>query len=186
MSTMTRDFASAVTIGYKQNHPSLTLSSGIQSAALWSRIIGEYANTMFPDTGVDFDPVDTVITAQMCASTGMIANSYCPKGSTGYWKSSYAPYCDGSHGGLLVGQNTAPQQQQQPEYGTGDTGTGTGGGTVDPGTGGGDTGWVDPGTGGGTVDPGTGGGDTGWVDPGTGGGDTGTGGGDAGTGGETW
>ncbi len=185
---MTRDFASAVTIGYKQNHPSLTLSSGVNSAAIWNRIIGEYANTMFPDTGVDFDPVDTVITAQMCASTGMIANSYCPKGSTGYWKSSYAPYCDGSHGGLLVGQSTTTPQQQ-PEYGTGDTGAGTGGGTIDPGTGGGT---VDPGTGGGTVDPGTGGGDTGWVDPGTGGGDTGWvdpgtgGGGDAGTGGETW
>lgn len=190
---MTRDFASAVTIGYKQNHPSLTLSSGIQSAAVWNRIIGEYANTMFPDTGVDFDPVDTVITAQMCAATGMIANSYCPKGSTGYWKSSYAPYCDGSHGGVVIGQSATTPQQQQPEYGTGDTGAGGwdpgtgGGGAVDPGTGGGGT--VDPGTGGGgTVDPGTGGGGT--VDPGTGGGgtvDPGTGGGgDAGTGGETW
>ena len=56
-------------------------------------------------------------------------------------------------------------------------GTGTGGGTTDPGTGG-----TDPGTGGGT-DPGTGGG----TDPGTGGGtDPGTGGGtDPGTGGGT-
>ena len=56
-------------------------------------------------------------------------------------------------------------------------GTGTGGGTTDPGTGG-----TDPGTGGGT-DPGTGGG----TDPGTGGGtDPGTGGGtDPGTGGST-
>ena len=57
-------------------------------------------------------------------------------------------------------------------------GTGTGGGTTDPGTGG----TTDPGTGGGT-DPGTGGG----TDPGTGGGtDPGTGGGtDPGTGGGT-
>ena len=57
-------------------------------------------------------------------------------------------------------------------------GTGTGGGTTDPGTGGS----TDPGTGGGT-DPGTGGG----TDPGTGGGtDPGTGGGtDPGTGGGT-
>ena len=57
-------------------------------------------------------------------------------------------------------------------------GTGTGGGTTDPGTGGS----TDPGTGGGT-DPGTGGG----TDPGTGGGtDPGTGGGtDPGTGGST-
>ena len=58
------------------------------------------------------------------------------------------------------------------------SGTGTGGGTTDPGTGGS----TDPGTGGGT-DPGTGGG----TDPGTGGGtDPGTGGGtDPGTGGGT-
>ena len=185
---MTRDFASAVTIGYKQNHPSLTLSSGIQSAAVWNKIIGEYANTQFPDTGVDFDPVDTVIAAPICSASGMIANSYCPKGSTGYWKSSYAPYCDGSHGIVIGAQQTT---QQQPEYGPGTGGAvvdpGTGGGTVDPGTGGGET--VDPGTGGGgTVDPGTGGGGT--VDPGTGGGsgwvDPGTGGGDAGAGGEGW
>jgi LCP family protein required for cell wall assembly len=65
-------------------------------------------------------------------------------------------------------------------------GTGTGGGTTDPGTGGstdpGTGGGTDPGTGGGT-DPGTGGG----TDPGTGGGtDSGTGGGtDPGTGTET-
>lgn len=186
---MTRDFASAVTIGYKQNHPSLTLSSGIQSAAVWNRIIGEYANTMFPDTGVDFDPVDTVIAAPICSASGMIANSYCPKGSTGYWKSSYAPYCDGNHG-IVIGAQ--PTTQQQAEYGPGtggavvDPSTG-GGGVVDPGTGGGET--VDPGTGGGgTVDPGTGGGGT--VDPGTGGGsgwvDPGTGGGDTGAGGEGW
>lgn len=64
-------------------------------------------------------------------------------------------------------------------------GTGTGGGTTDPGTGGstdpGTGGGTDPGTGGGT-DPGTGGG----TDPGTGGGTTDPGGGtDPGTGTET-
>ena len=172
---MTRDFASAVTIGYKSNHPDVTLS-GLNSASLWTKIIGEYANTQFPDTGVDFDPVETVITAQMCSATGMIANSYCPKGGTGYWKSTYAPYCDGNHY-VAPSPSTTPSTQT-PEYGPSGGDTGTGGGWVDPGTGGG---WVDPGTGGG--DTGTGGGTGGdvggWVDPGTGGGD-------AGTGGESW
>ena len=152
--------------------------SGLNSASLWTKIIGEYANTQFPDTGVDFDPVETVITAQMCSATGMIANSYCPKGGTGYWKSTYAPYCDGNHY-VAPSPSTTPSTQT-PEYGPSGGDTGTGGGWVDPGTGGG---WVDPGTGGGTVDPGTGGGTGGdvggWVDPGTGGGD-------AGTGGESW
>lgn len=178
---MTRDFASAVTIGYKEYNDALSLPSSIKSAGLWNTIIGEYANTMFPDTGVDFDPVDSVISASMCTATGMIANQYCPKGLTGYWKPSNAPYCDGNH------YIPPDPSTTQPEYGTGDTGTGgwtdpnaggTGGGWVDPGTGG------DAGTGGGWVDPGTGGGDTGgWVDPGTGGGwvDPGAGGGDAGT-----
>ena len=133
-------------------------------------------------------PVDTVIAAPMCTATGMIANQYCPKGITGYWKSTYAPYCDGNH--YVPSAPSTPSAT--PEYGTGgNTGTGN-------------TGWVDPNAGntGGWVDPNAGGstgGDTGgWVDPnagGTAGGDTGAGGtvdpnaggtgGDAGTG-ETW
>lgn len=185
---MTRDFASAVTIGYKQNHKDLTLPSSIKSAAVWSKIIGEYANTYFTDTGVDFDPVDSVISAPMCSATGMIANQYCPKGNTGYWKSSYAPYCDGSHY-VAPAPSTA-----QPEYGA--TDTGTGGGWVDPnaggGTGGDAGGWVDPNAGGGWVDPNAGGtgGDTGggWVDPNAGGGTGGDAGGwvDPNAGGQTW
>ncbi len=154
---MTRDFASGVTIGYKYLRDDLSLPSSIKSAGLWNTIIGEYANTQFPDTGVDFDPVESVICAQMCSSTGAIAGPYCPRGATGYWKSTYAPYCEGNH-------YVAPVTPVTPEYGTGtDTGTGTGGG-----------GWVDP-------NAGTGGGDTGggWVDP-----NAGTGGGD--TGGDTW
>ncbi len=183
---MTRDFASGITIGYKEYNDALSLPSSIKSAGIWNTVIGEYANTMFPDTGVDFDPVDTVISAPMCTATGMIANQYCPKGITGYWKSTNAPYCDGNHWVPPDPSTT------QPEYGTGDTGTGTGGWT-DPNAGGGTGGWVDPnaggtggdaGTGGGWVDPGTGGGDTGgWVDPNAGGatgGDTGAGG-DTGT-----
>ncbi len=181
---MTRDFASGITIGYKEYNDALSLPSNLKSAGIWNTVIGEYANTMFPDTGVDFTPVDTVIAAPMCTATGMIANQYCPKGITGYWKSTYAPYCDGNHYVPSAPSTT-------PEYGVGDTGTGN-------------TGWVDPNAGntGGWVDPNAGGstgGDTGgWVDPnagGTAGGDTGAGGtvdpnaggtgGDASTG-ETW
>lgn len=159
---MTRDFASGVTIGYQGYSDELMLPSSLKSAQVWYNIIGEYANTMYPDTGYDFDKVDTVIESPMCATTGMVAGEYCPRGPVGYWKSTFAPRCDGNH-------------YVAPEPGS-DTGTGTdpnGGGTADPGTGGGA---VDPGTGGGTEDPVTGGGT---YDPGTGGGseDPGTGGG---------
>lgn len=187
---LTRDFASGITIGYKEYNDALSLPEALSSANIWNTIIGEYANTMFPDTGVDFDPVDTVIAAPMCSATGMIATQYCPKGATGYWKSTHAPYCDGNHYIAPTPSTT------QPEYGTG-TGNGTGnstGGWTDPNAGGNTGGgWVDPNaggnTGGGWVDPnaggntGTGGDTGGWVDPNAGGatgGDTGTGG-DAGT-----
>lgn len=191
---LTRDFASGITIGYKEYNDALSLPEALSSANIWNTIIGEYANTMFPDTGVDFDPVDTVIAAPMCSATGMIANQYCPKGATGYWKSTHAPYCDGNH---YIAPSTSTTQ---PEYGPG-TGTGTGNGA---GTGTGTGGWTDPNAGGGWVDPNAGGTTGGgWVDPnagGTTGGDTGTGGGwvdpnaggatggDTGTGGDagTW
>ncbi|MDE5582967.1 MAG: transglycosylase domain-containing protein [Ruminococcus sp.] len=99
---MTRDFLAGITVGYKYNHRDLSLPSNFKSAQVWNNIIGEYANTMFPDTGADFDPVDTVIEASMCASSGMIAGKYCSKGITGYWKSTYAPECTGSHSGLIT------------------------------------------------------------------------------------
>lgn len=165
---MTRDFASGVTIGYKDYRDDYSLPSSIKSAGLWNTIIGEYANTQFPDTGVDFDPVESVVCASMCSSTGMIAGAYCPRGATGYWKSTNAPYCDGNH-------YIAPSPSSTPEYGTG-----TGGGTV----------WGDPnaGTGGGagTVDPNGTGGGAGTVDPNGTGGGAGTADPNAGTGGETW
>lgn len=165
---MTRDFASGVTIGYKDYRADYSLPSSIKSAGLWNTIIGEYANTQFPDTGVDFDPVESVVCASMCSSTGMIAGAYCPRGATGYWKSTNAPYCDGNH-------YIAPSPSSTPEYGTG-----TGGGTV----------WGDPnaGTGGGagTVDPNGTGGGAGTVDPNGTGGGAGAADPNAGTGGETW
>lgn len=172
---MTRDFASGITIGYKENNTALELPSSIKSAAVWNTIIGEYANTMFPDTGTDFTPCDTVIQAPMCTATGMIAGENCPKGITGYWKSSFAPYCDGNH---YIPPDPSEQGATEPG---GAANPGTGGGTADPGTGGGtgDPGTGDPGAGGGTGDSGT---DGGWVDPGAGGGAADPGAGD----GQTW
>lgn len=158
---LTRDFVSGITIGYKEYNESLKLPTSVHSANIWKNIIGEYADTMFPDTPKDFEPVASCIEAPMCTSTGLIAGENCPKGITGYWKSSNAPTCSGGH-------YVAPDPSEiEPGEGGDDpnAGGGTEPGVVDPGTGG-DPGVVDPGTGG---DPGPGG-DPGWVDPGAGGG----------------
>ncbi len=98
---MTRDFVAGITVGYKYNNNALCLPQNFKSAQVWQNIIGEYANTMFEDTPADFDPVESVIEAPMCAYSGNIAGAYCPKGVTGYWKSTNAPYCTGSHSGTL-------------------------------------------------------------------------------------
>jgi len=95
---LTPDFVSGITIGYKYYDEALSLPTSLHSADIWQKAVGDYANTMFPDTAYDFEPDETVISAPMCTVTGMIAGSSCPKGITGYWKSSNAPYCSGSHG----------------------------------------------------------------------------------------
>ncbi|MDE6833700.1 MAG: transglycosylase domain-containing protein [Ruminococcus sp.] len=98
---LTRDFVSGITVGYKYNNNQLSLPQNFKSAQVWNNIIGEYANTMFLDTPADFDPVESVIEAPMCPSSGMIAGTYCGKGITGYWKSTNAPVCTGSHSGVV-------------------------------------------------------------------------------------
>ena len=98
---LTRDFVAGITVGYKYNNNQLCLPSNFKSAQVWQNIIGEYANTMFTDTPADFDPVESVIEAPMCSASGMIAGTYCGKGITGYWKSTNAPVCTGSHSGVV-------------------------------------------------------------------------------------
>lgn len=99
---LTRDFVSGITIGYKFYNDALSLPINLHSADIWKNIIGDYVETMFNDTPPDFEPDPNVIEAPMCTATGMIAGPYCPKGITGFWKSTNAPYCDGSHGGVYV------------------------------------------------------------------------------------
>lgn len=94
---MTRDFVSGITIGYKQYNEALKLPTSIKSANVWYNIIGEYADTMFADTPRDFEADQEVIEAPMCTMSGMIAGSNCPKGVTGYWKSTNDPVCNGEH-----------------------------------------------------------------------------------------
>lgn len=162
---MTRDFASGITIGYKDY--TLELTPSIHSASVWNTVIGDYANTQFTDTPADFDPVESVIQQPMCTATGMIASDYCPKGSIGYWKSTFAPVCDGSHGGYNVnGQGGEGEGNGDGTYDP-NAGTGGGGEVADPGAGGGGEA-VDPNAGGGgeAADPGAGGGEV--VDPGDG------------------
>ena len=156
---LTRDFVSGVTIGYREYNDSLQLPTSLHSSEVWKRIIGEYADTMFMDTPVDFERCPTVIDAPMCTSTGCIAGANCPKGITGYWKSSNAPPCDGAH-------------YVAPDPSTVDPNAGGGGDApADPNAGGGGDVPADPNAGGGgdvPADPNAGGG--GWVDPNAGGG----------------
>ena len=100
---LTRDFISGVTIGYKSYSESLQLPTSLHASEVWKAAIGEYADTMFSDTPSDFEPVKSVIEAPMCSATGKIAGPNCPKGITGYWKSTNAPKCDGSHAGTSSG-----------------------------------------------------------------------------------
>ncbi len=198
---LTRDFASGITIGYEQYRKDLSLPSSLHACTVWKNIIGDYAQTAYADTPADFDPVESVIAESMCSVTGMRAGAYCPKGITGYWKSTNAPICTGNHYGVTTSsgnENSWGNNSGGGNSWNNNTGNGGDTGWTDPnaGTGGGDTGWTDPntGTGGGDtgwVDPNAGtGGDTGWVDPnaGTGGGDTGNADPNAGTGGDvgTW
>ena len=193
---LTRDFASGITIGYEQYRNDLSLPSSLHACTIWKNIIGNYADTMFMDTPVDFDPCETVVAEAMCSVTGQRAGAYCPKGITGYWKSTNAPICTGNHYGVPTvsdgnqssGNNNSSWNNNSGgnsswNNNTGDTGTGGGDtGEQNTNTGGGDTGWTDPNAGGGDTG-------AGWVDPNAGGGDTGavggdTGAGDAGTGGD--
>lgn len=183
---LTRDFASGITIGYEQYRNDLSLPQSLHACSIWKNIIGTYADTMFMDTPVDFDPCETVIAEATCSQTGMRAGAYCPRGITGYWKSTNAPICTGNHYGVTVsgsGSGESSSWNNNSSWDNNSSGNSwndnsswnnNGGDTgwTDPGTSGGstggDTGWVDPGTSGGDT-----GGDTGWVDPGTAGGDTG-------------
>ncbi|MBQ8297466.1 MAG: transglycosylase domain-containing protein [Ruminococcus sp.] len=92
---LTRDFVSGITIGYKYYNESLTLPSSLKSAQVWYNAIGEYANSI--DSAKDFDPVESVIEAPMCKTSGLIAGASCPKGVTGYWKSTNCETCRGGH-----------------------------------------------------------------------------------------
>lgn len=97
---LTEDFVSGVWIGYDTKHE---LNTGLSSAQVWSNIIGEYANNIESDNS--YPECDTVIEAPMCSQTGLIAQSNCSHGSTGYWKSTNAPTCSG-HVGVTTKDDT--------------------------------------------------------------------------------
>lgn len=204
---LTRDFASGITIGYEQYRKDLSLPSSLHACSIWKNIIGDYAQTMYADTPADFDPCETVIAEATCSQTGMRAGAYCPRGITGYWKSTNAPICTGNHYGVTTssggyssnnnnnnnswgnsyGGGSSGWTDNSSSWGNtgGDTGWGNTGGST-----GGDTGWTDSGSSGGGdsgwTDPNAGGGDSGWVDPGTDGGGYTDGGYTDGGGVDTW
>jgi len=85
---LTEDFVSGVWIGYKDREK---LDTSISSAQMWYNVIGEYANDL--DTDAKYPECDTIVEGPICSNTGLMAGTYCPKGETGYWKSTNAPVC---------------------------------------------------------------------------------------------
>ncbi len=106
---LTEDFVSGVWIGYDTKRE---LNHGLSSAEVWNNIIGEYANGL--DTGKSYPECDSVVEAPMCTYTGQIATSICGAGTTGYWKSTNAPYCT-SHAGLAQDLQNEKKKEQAAE-----------------------------------------------------------------------
>ncbi|MCQ2433780.1 MAG: penicillin-binding protein [Oscillospiraceae bacterium] len=93
------DFVSGIWVGYKENKK-IKNYGAIDTSAIWKNIIGGWISEHY--SGADFPECESVIVGQYCASTGKIAGAGCAKGGTGYWKSSYAPYCDNRELGLAA------------------------------------------------------------------------------------
>ena len=106
---LTEDFVSGVWIGYDTKHE---LNHGLSSAEVWKNIIGEYADSIESDK--TYPECDSVIEAPMCTYTGQIATGICGAGSTGYWKSTNAPYCT-SHAGLAQDIQKKAKEQREGE-----------------------------------------------------------------------
>lgn len=130
---MTRDFVSGITIGYKQYNTALELPTSLKSANVWKNIIGEYADTMFSDTPSDFEADKNVTEAPMCTVSGLIAGSNCPKGITGYWKSTNNEVCSGNHvPEPATDENGQPITEGTTEATTADTNQGGEGSATTP------------------------------------------------------
>lgn len=100
------DFVSAIWLGYEENSKIVGHGS-IKSAGVWKNAIGGYIKDHY--SGNDFFISDKVISAPMCTSTGCIAGASCPKGITGYWKSTNAPKCPG-HSAAAESNTSTPSQ----------------------------------------------------------------------------
>ncbi len=87
---LTEDFVSGAWIGYVERDQ---IKANPSSAQLWYNIIGEYANSL--ETDAEYPECESVIVAEICTNSGLIASSSCPKGEKGYWKSTNAPKCTG-------------------------------------------------------------------------------------------
>ena len=91
---VTPDYVSGVWIGYKI--PEQIPTSQYQNiGAIWKNIFGDIAET---EKHHDFQMPATVVEAQYCTKTGLIASSRCTSVETGYYKQTNVPEtCSGSH-----------------------------------------------------------------------------------------
>lgn len=106
---LTEDFVSGVWIGYDKKHE---LNHGLSSAGVWYNIIGEYANNIESDNS--YPSCDSVIEAPMCSVSGQIATGSCSGGTTGYWKSTNAPYCN-NHSSYVKKEPSTEQKDESSE-----------------------------------------------------------------------
>lgn len=104
---LTEDFVSGVWIGYDTKRE---LNHGLSSAGVWYNIIGEYANSIESDKS--YPECDSVIEAPMCSISGEIASGSCGSNSTGYWKSTNAPYCS-NHSQYVTEKEKKPTEAEE-------------------------------------------------------------------------
>ena len=86
------------------------MPESVSSSSSARRIWGEIMSKVHKDLPAKDYPQSSYVTIRRyCASTGLVANSNCPIGGTGYYKTSYMPTCT-QHGGSVLGAISSTYQ----------------------------------------------------------------------------
>jgi penicillin-binding protein 1A len=102
---LTENFVSGIWIGYDVQEKNSV--KNFDPGEYWKKVIGDWVKS-HPATR-HFPENPSVKTASYCTLSGNIAGAGCPRSSgVGYYKSTNAPVCNGSHG------STAPPEELPP------------------------------------------------------------------------
>ncbi len=91
---LTEDFVSAIWIGYENGNNSYALSQ-TNSPQVWKNVFGDFADGYISDNV--FPQCDTVVYADYCEQSGLLASKNCKSGGKGYYKSDNLQYCKEKH-----------------------------------------------------------------------------------------